>query len=1850
MSESSNSYNMGFSSRIKKIFIELHGYTFFHGPSEMKHIDKRFIGRLDIINKLKAILINSDTRSGSYLVTGYRGMGKSSFVGKVIDDIDPNNRRSIPASRYGRILVLLLFSSLLTISNESVIDVLLLIIAPAILWITMWSFLIKSSRTKNTLKNTESEAKEIKKADYLSWRILKSFLVSSDADSEYVFRRFIRVIFISMTIYLTTIIIEYFFIKEASLGFRLISFSIQLLLLMFFNSMHRIIKEHSRPINGNKKQLNFKKSRILALIWSVIKRKIKNFFNYSRRVYIKLNLGYDDLREIDILRLISRNIEREYKKFMSKRSKKWPFLLFQFIFFYLLAGISYYYTPIFKMTNDLKETIGIIEYLPSQSEEILEQKILSVAESTRFQQLEKLTKSLDRILFPSIFAIAAFRISSMNPEIQEGLFKYLTVPEYVFIQGETLKNAIKYIDGVLYRGYDQFQKLVPLRHSLFAIDLFAYLSIKPGAHQFKLLPYNLDYLFLLYLLGLFLLNKFFIRPIFKSSSNESVLRKLKKLNEIIDYQITYENGTNLNTNMMAFSFFNKKTKNQPQATIREIEKHLIEIFENLDRFSKFSIKPEFVFIFDELDKIEPHKNISISQRESEEPDILDQPETTYFATEGVRKRQHTIFKILSNLKHFLNTAKAKFIFIAGRELYDAALADVSDRNFFIGSIFHDVIYVNSFMTDLTDNKSSDIASMTEQYVCQFLFPPYFQANEFSLKEYRRFLDKYYNGEADGNIKIEKIIYTLRNFITYLTYRSNGAPKKMTNYFENYIYKPERKENLTSDLNLCVGFNHRNLYLRFGYFEQYTFGMISYLVMPVILSVSESIKDYGDKLLVSTSFLVDHLYKFHKNGFSWRNIELTPEIVDINKAPQLREFITKIINSLSNTHLMEIVKGFYDFKFRRKISEEIDFLSKIEEREAAAFNFTLDESLSLKRHHKKLLQDLKLSHKNKNIFRNREEYINSISFIHMIIGDLHFYDEEYNDAIIEYMEATEELRKIKFNALNASYFLLFVRNMLKLGFTLEKRKSYSSAFMIYGQLVAAIINFRDIDLSTLGLRQKIIKKENINEFLSKAQNLSTAFKDELAQVEGKNKNESIELLVKDDSLNSELRLSSSHLNNPKAAQLCQERYNNFHEQIEPVNVDLTEDRAICLAENFRNLIHNTDAFSKVKENLLFKISAFEGIRIIFQPLQAKFQMIEKSNLGGVTTSDLIRIENEFQFMIKTIKHKEKYLIEAEFWGKIGDILYFKNGLNPIQEDQDGDLSSQAKEQKPAKENYYCENPDAFCSRNSDIRENYLNESYLPPCKSCEYYMRSMQGMIENFAHIEENKKKHPIILPYLFYKCINHELRIKQSLGLQVLANLLSGIGNNFLSCCTINHIPSPTFLQDFLSFVERPEKNYLSFFTAAQTNPDQLNDENEANKAKTNKKIKKNVLEAVKINTKEFNKIEEVFLYYYLSYWLYMQSGQPKEASIQILKILYVIRNLLRMQSESEEINFIESTKSQIDKIKSVLFTHGIKNLNQAYGSVHHLETEIYKDIFNNQSNENNSQENVKYEEKTPNTSLSADYREFYFVVKEIELICMNMDEEIPFEIILRECNVTPYSTINRMYNRIIELRFKAQLNYRIFKKLNFLEITKEIDNKTKDKDKNNNKNNTTANDLIIDHLVANKRDHIDQKKIAAKELLIIDSIYCLLEISRILEISGITYMVNYSIIAMAHDHVAEWCEYYLKYINSSPPEMKSRIEENLGHLIGQDGLRYITPLYHYEKAKSAYYALFELHGEGKAYRDMIENMYYLNDDFNDTIYHFHAAAERHRINTGKIRKKIKKLKKKLEELQAYKFGNFDHN
>ena len=82
------------SARIKNVYIELPEYEFYHSPSGIHRKDKRIIGRGKVFERLRTILRKSKSRSGAYLITGYRGMGKTSLIRRVIADQQEDTKGS----------------------------------------------------------------------------------------------------------------------------------------------------------------------------------------------------------------------------------------------------------------------------------------------------------------------------------------------------------------------------------------------------------------------------------------------------------------------------------------------------------------------------------------------------------------------------------------------------------------------------------------------------------------------------------------------------------------------------------------------------------------------------------------------------------------------------------------------------------------------------------------------------------------------------------------------------------------------------------------------------------------------------------------------------------------------------------------------------------------------------------------------------------------------------------------------------------------------------------------------------------------------------------------------------------------------------------------------------------------------------------------------------------------------------------------------------------------------------------------------------------------------------------------------------------------------------------------------------------------------------------------------------------------------------------------------------------------------------------------------------------------------------------------------------------------------------
>ncbi|MBF0591550.1 MAG: hypothetical protein HQL02_05620 [Nitrospirae bacterium] len=1435
-----------------------------------------------------------------------------------------------------------------------------------------------------------------------------------------------------------------------------------ILCLYLGNTVFYILKEHKIELK-KENNLLIKNWHYFVEILHYFRDFIIRYLNYNRRIYVRINLGHDNLKEIDILRLIAKNVIIQFNEFsrigIRLSLADIPWLLFKLIFIFTLSSMIYSIKMPNYVSNNMSNNMTsckieirckIVKYFPSQ------QKIFGKCERNN------------------------------NIECKED--KDRKIIQTITIYLDTIINTM-------------FYKFIALLND---IPIFKNLT------NISIFPERIDYVFIVCFVMIWYLRGLPFRyKLFGMRTFGTVRRNITELNDSINAQVTRESGAEASIIKEKFPLlriFDRRSKAYPRADAREIEKQLIDVLNEIDKIPKLIGRPQFIFIFDELDKIEPYVNTI----EKEETQALTVSGSVPLSIQEPIERQHVILKILSNLKYFLTTAKAKFIFIAGREMYDASLADVSDRNYFMGSIFHDVIYVNSFLTDSTDQKIYDITNMTEQYVCKYLIPNYYReertrkekkAPKDSLKTYREYLqDEIFNIKQDDmkkhpieKLKIEKLIVTINNFITYLTYRSNGSPKKLTRYFEKHIVQPPKKE-LESSKNLCAGRNSNNMYLEFGFYDQYTLGLVSYIATPIILAIKRTMKDFGDKILVSTAFILDHIYKYHRHAFTWRSLEVTPEILDINKAPELRELIERIIQFLSKNNIHEILSGPYNFRFIKRMADEISYLSKISEIESAAFNFTLDESLSLKRHYKAYQKSLEKKYGN---FLNSDKniaFIESISFVHMILGELYFYDEEYHDAIIELLESIQQLRSIDIEKMDISTLYIYIRAMMLLGLAYEKGKSFTSAFTTYEKLTSVIIEHKE----------KVI--------------------------------------------------------------------NNINKSNSPMSV-------------------------------------FENKRHIYQPLLAKLQIIEKKSLNGITNSDIDRIEEEHK-SLRSENISEKFIIESEFSCKIGDILYYKTGLIPGNESI---KPNRLKALFSFRKNGFCSGP-----VNVDKIKTEDAKKIKYPCRACEYYMKSLRILcrdhlgIEIVASIFLGKANTKNILINMLKKIVDDDSRHyiqKNAIVSKAIGNVLSNIGDTFLSCVEPKLIQTDDFI-DFLGSIDDDD---------ITINAD-------------------NLITFIDTHYKD-NRLYEVFAFYCASALFFITARMHKEYSFQFSKILSLIQECLKVSPDKL---IIRCDKLLIKTIGSTIIKRIIQGIYKSYENVHRLEIEKVKEIFDNS-------DKVDYD----NLSLSGDIREVIINYSEIKLKC-----ECP-DVAFNDNFISPYTTIYTIRNRVIELNFKANMNENLLVYLahntNYMESMKDDYQNYKLVGKPYDPLNKIKKDIIISFnklitIVSINKSAIKdafRKDIESQfviEFLITDSIFCLREIIKICKTYGFSYDANHSFIASTYLKLAIWCDYYRayrifeKFYNPlNKQSHQTNIEDTLKKLIGTSEMITIDTKYQYEMARYHCLCAKETHSERKAYKNMIETMYYLNDDFNDSLYHFYAAVERFRINSGQIKEMIDITRERTE-------------
>ncbi|MBO4754778.1 MAG: hypothetical protein J5543_09300 [Bacteroidales bacterium] len=746
----------------------------------------------------------------------------------------------------------------------------------------------------------------------------------------------------------------------------------------------------------------------------------------------------------------------------------------------------------------------------------------------------------------------------------------------------------------------------------------------------------------------------------------SVLWKLKQLKKSVDASREHKKGFTINLKPSgkfsdgSISSEDINTYKYDVADTRVIESQLIEI---LNYIAASYLAPTLYFVFDELDKIEDIDHDS----DGEIPEYSN--ERNFPGGGASRRRKHTVMRLLANMKYFTTTAKAKFIFIAGREMYDGYLADFTDREAAASSLFDGVIYVESFCKN--EKSDRNVTYNAETYIARQLIPrSYIKERiikeliecklkgsiydnididlkmyyEFLIMQYARCAAKVDSDEQkrffdDARKCIDRVIILLYHFSVYLFQISNGSPKKMRINFSSYvrlIKKPIEFQLPKNGLNksplegtdLDININREcKFLLTFTEKEQRVIGFIHYISFPINQIMSNADR-FSDKLLVSASFLINHIYKFHKGGFSWRNLEQIPELLEVYKIPEFRSFINSILNYLLQTHMIMIHGGLYDYKFRKQISEEISIASKTSEEVSAIYNFTLDDSQSVKRHYLSLLEHINHHHQDSGTRNNT-----SMAAYHHILGDLYMSDEEYNNALSQYKIALKLLYEDdNFSKLNEhdpklqdpqlknpKLILSIIRNHLKIGLAYEKRRSNLSAYAVYEEIIALLFHYRNFDEKSFGLRFEVNQKSGWPTH-------ETELFPETALVNGNS-----------------LQIEPLISNKEEHDQHKQFRNNSY------------KTRGSRIISDFSNLV------TPEKHEVQQRLSLIGDTKFVFQAMLAKLFVIEKIELGGITRENLDVIEGEFQFLHLATNVHEKFIIASDFYRRLGDIMYYKNGL-------------------------------------------------------------------------------------------------------------------------------------------------------------------------------------------------------------------------------------------------------------------------------------------------------------------------------------------------------------------------------------------------------------------------------------------------------------------------------------------------------------------------------------------------------------------------------------------------------------
>ena len=1161
--------------------------------------------------------------------------------------------------------------------------------------------------------------------------------------------------------------------------------------------------------------------------------------------------------------------------------------------------------------------------------------------------------------------------------------------------------------------------------------------------------------------------------------------------------ITKELVKDLNANVG----FRKELK-YPIAGVPEMQEMMVRLLDLIN--SNPYTKLRFIFVIDELDKISPKDD---ERQMMPEYDALEGKENS----STTKSRQNALSNLMANMKYFISSSKAKFVFIAGYDMYEATLADISNREFNIHSIFNGHINVNSFFRHT--EKYSGVDSMIEEYLCHLLIDKEECCKRKSLKDYVRYVESHWADANESTKKeyqriLERRIVFLRSFLTYLIYMSNGSPKKLAMYIEKYVRTRGKIEEKTKSPNgnknndeYLLGTEDCDYYLYFDNRNVQRICFVDYLIYPMIQNLVDKSNIYNDKLLVSTSFMLSNLYKFHKSGFSMRNLEYMPELLDINKMPELRDFIGGIVNFLTQTHVDEASINLYKYKFPLRLSEEITFYSKTSEEISYLFNFSHDELLSVKKLYMRQLEHYK---------DKKFDESSPVASLHHMLGDIYMLEEDYELAIYEFQEALSALNRqieSRESSANNSKLLFVIRLTLKLGLAYEKRKTYDTAYLEYENLL-----------------KLLLKKANETNIESVRQPYS---KDEI--------------------------------------------YGGFF--------------------------------------------LFRNIRIMYLAPLAKLYVLEKMDLGGFTIKDIDQVTNEVYTLIDNSHGKTRTVSYIDFYTKLGDIMYYRNN----------------------KEENRCYHAGFWYNKALTICLGYIKKYYT--------------------ISFDENYCKSLSVLFWLLASDKHQAVNAIIPTTIRCLINSLIGNANNCLSNPQKESENGDNIKASFLS---------LSILVDLIDKAEEAIDGRIAEEITLLNKF-----------AKDSNAVQTI-LYYWDCALLYETIDEYKSAHCIYVQMLDAIYTIFTVNNIKVDCHVLDFCKYLV--VKSIL------NSYKHYGHINIAEIDKIKSILNNKQIDNI---NLDY------LSNSSDIE---IVLYKFYMICfLSEDKQVVCDALRNVVNSRQLGgdkIISSVTQDVQNLYFKEQVNrqilfllipklkeafeegkHDIFSTLSaivvYLYDESHLDNVVK-----------VLRWNIFDINKCGSEDSINPR-FALLEYLVTDSLFCLNKATDILSPLYSTALYNNMFIGECYENGFIWNHILLvlreilycpktdnkiilhrfsselieRYkLNKSVDEIFMLLEKAVEHLdyytdeeddettnsrieelyakISPSGHRFLTSSYLIGNALDYYHKALDMHNGGKAYKEMMTTLYFLEDDLHNDSCYLNFATEMYCINKGSIEKRIHNLKK----------------